>query len=192
MSLRSLRKLKKFSETREERCELCAVPLGEEHQHLLDPRKREAICACDACALLFDGTTKLKRIPRDPRSLPGFSLPEEKWKALVPVKLAFVYRKGEKGELTAIFPSPAGITESVLGEWAEFENIHPRLGEMEPDVEALLVSRLGKEPEYLLAPMDRCFALVGILRRHWEGINGGDKVWPEVHRYLNQLKRRAR
>lgn len=191
MSLRSLQKLKAFSQKREEKCELCAIPLAEEHQHLLDPKKREAICACDACALLFDGTTKLKRIPRDARSLPDFSFPEEKWKALVPVKLAFVYRKSEEKEWIAIFPSPAGVTESVLGEWEEFESLHPLLKEMEPDVEALLVSRLGKKPEYLVAPMDRCFALVGLLRRNWEGINGGDKVWPEVHRYLEQLKRRA-
>jgi hypothetical protein len=36
-----------------ERCDLCAEPLPATHQHLLDRRSEQLVCACRACALLF-------------------------------------------------------------------------------------------------------------------------------------------
>jgi hypothetical protein len=189
------RALGRFARTREERCELCAVTVAAQHQHLLDPRTREMLCACDGCALLFDdsGATKLKRIPRDPRKLEGLALPEQVWSQVLPVKLAFLYRSSFAGRPVAIFPSPMGATEAEVSaeHWAAILAGHPRLAGIADDVEALLVSRLGKEPETLLAPIDRCFALVGILRAKWQGINGGDEVWPEVRKYLATLREKA-
>lgn len=179
-----------------ERCELCATPVPAQHQHLIEPRTRDVLCACDGCALLFDegGATKFKRVPRDPKRLPGFALTDEAWaKLLVPVKLAFFYRSSHAGKPVAIYPSPMGATESVIdaGPWSSLAASHPRLATMPEDVEALLVSRLEKEPDYLIAPIDRCFELIGILREHWQGINGGDEVWPAVRRFLDDLRERA-
>jgi hypothetical protein len=194
---KAFRSLERFARAKEERCELCAAPVSHRHQHLLEPKSRTVLCACDGCALLFDdsGRTKYKRIPRDPRHLPGLQLTEETWaRLLVPVKLAFFYRSSHAGKPVAIYPSPMGATESVIDPepWAALAAAHPGIAGLNEDVEALLVSRIAKAPpNYLIAPIDRCFALVGILRRHWQGINGGDEVWPEVTRYLTELRERA-
>ena len=45
-----------------------------------------------------------------------------------------------------------------------------RLKNMEPDVEALLVNRIGHArawtSEYFLVPIDQCYKLVGLIRSH--------------------------
>ena len=52
---------------------MCSKELAAGHQHLLDPVNRKLICACDACAILFDseGHTKYKRVPRRVRYSAG-------------------------------------------------------------------------------------------------------------------------
>jgi hypothetical protein len=110
------------------------------------------------------------------------------------VQLAFFYRSSHAGKPVALFPSPAGATESEVeqGPWNLLAASHPVLSGMREDVEALLVSRLPRtEPEVLLAPIDRCFELVGLLREKWRGINGGDEVWPAVRAFVARLKERA-
>ena len=59
---------------------------------------------------------------------------------------------------------------------------------MRPDVEALLVNRLGVGREYFLAPIDRCFELVGIIRMHWRGFTGGAKVEEEIEGFFARLR----
>src|SRR5437016_839626 len=56
--------------TKSERCELCSVELPGEHDHLIEPASRRLLCACQGCALLFEGAakTKYRRVPRDMRS----------------------------------------------------------------------------------------------------------------------------
>jgi hypothetical protein len=71
----ALAALQRFVRKRQEQvevCELCSSVLGPEHQHLLELEKRRVSCACDACAILFDGnarqryrrTAKLKGLNR--------------------------------------------------------------------------------------------------------------------------------
>ena len=36
-----------------ERCEMCAEPIGEEHQHVVNLESRSLMCTCRACYLLF-------------------------------------------------------------------------------------------------------------------------------------------
>ena len=38
-----------------ERCELCSAEAAPVHSHLLEPENRQILCACEPCALLFDG-----------------------------------------------------------------------------------------------------------------------------------------
>ena len=47
------------------------------------------------------------------------------------------------------------------------------LDDLEPDAEALIVNRLADPPPYAIAPIDRCYALVGLIKARWEGISGG-------------------
>ncbi|GAC1399585.1 MAG: hypothetical protein NVSMB65_17620 [Chloroflexota bacterium] len=38
----------------EEHCDLCGAAVAREHRHILNVATRELLCACRACAVLFD------------------------------------------------------------------------------------------------------------------------------------------
>ena len=66
------------------------------------------------------------------------------------------------------------------------------LGELEPDVEALLVNRARGARDHWLVPIDECYALVGLIRTRWRGFTGGQEVWEEIGRFFEQLDRRSK
>ncbi|MDQ3013020.1 MAG: DUF5947 family protein [Acidobacteriota bacterium] len=185
-----------------ERCELCGAEVAAEHQHLIEPAIRKLVCACQPCAILFSGQAemKYKRVPRRIRFLPDFRLTDAQWDGLmVPINMAFFFNSVPAGKVVALYPGPAGPTESLLSleSWEEIVADNPLLKEMEPDVEALLVNRLrraGREEtgaEYYLAPIDKCYELSGLIRLHWRGLSGGNEVWEEIARFFAGLKERA-
>src|ERR1051326_2873915 len=156
-----------------EQCEFCGLPLHGGHRHLLEVGNRKIICACDACALRFDNVVgRYKLIPRDARALPGFQITDAQWESLgLPIQLAFFYRSNARGNVVAMYPSPAGATESLLRfeSWEVLAAANPALAKMEPEVEALLANRVSDLKEYYIAPIDACFELVGLMRLHWRG-----------------------
>jgi hypothetical protein len=184
-----------------ETCEMCSRELAASHQHLLEPVSRKLICACDACAILFSnqGQTKYKRVPRRVRFLGDFRMTDGQWDGLMmPINMAFFFKSTPQGRVIALYPSPAGATESLLSfdTWDEIELENPALLEMEADVEALLVNRIGhsrgfSEPEYYLAPIDECFKLVGLIRSRWQGLSGGTEVWREIGQFFGDLKAKS-
>jgi len=176
-----------------ERCELCALPLEERHAHLFEPKERRILCACEACAFLFqdENAVRYRRVPRDAYVLADFALDDLQWEALsIPISLAFFFHSSTTNRVAAYYPSPAGATESLLNleAWEEIAGAYPRLREMQPDVEALLVNRLSPEREYYIVPIDRCYELAGIVRKHWQGFTGGDDVWREVDAFFGRLR----
>ena len=182
--------------TSQERCELCSVPLLTEHRHLVEMRGRQIVCACDACALRFQDVVggRFKLVPRDARWLPDFLLTDAQWEGLaLPINLAFFFHNSAAGKMVAMYPSPAGATESLLPleNWRQIIAANPQIAGMEPDVEALLVNRLGAGREYFVAPIDRCYELVGLIRTHWRGLSGGEKVWQEIGSFLARLREQA-
>jgi hypothetical protein len=184
-----------------ERCEMCSRELAPEHQHLVEPTTRKIICACEACAILFDGKsgTKYKRVPRRVQFLADFQLSDAQWDGLtVPIDMAFFFKSTPHGKVIALYPSPAGPTESLLSleTWDEVELANPILKTMEADVTALLVNRVGHNrgsaaAEYYLVPIDECYKLVGLIRSYWRGLSGGTEVWREIGAFFTALKRRA-
>jgi Family of unknown function (DUF5947) len=54
-------------------------------------------------------------------------------------------------------------------------------------VEALLVNRVGDKRMYFIAPIDKCYELVGTIRAHWKGLSGGEEVWREIDGFFAQL-----
>lgn len=74
--LRQFRGARRTRSSTAEYCELCSLELAHEHPHLVELASRQILCACDACALLFDGKerSKFKRVPRDARYLPDFKM----------------------------------------------------------------------------------------------------------------------
>jgi hypothetical protein len=179
-----------------ERCELCAAELPAEHRHLVEPVSRKIVCACRACALLFEGRRdgRFRLVPDRVQRLDGFSLSDAQWDELrLPINLAFFFRSTPAGRAVAIYPSPAGPTESLLPleAWHDLEAENPLLGELEPDVEALLVYRVGTARDHYRVPIDECYKLVGILRTQWHGLSGGTEVWKAIGEFFDGLRKKA-
>ncbi len=143
-----------------ERCELCSIGLSSSHPHLIEVAQRKLLCTCEACAILFSGQgVKFKRVPRRVRSLPNFNLSDAEWSGLmVPINMAFFFRSSLENRVVALYPSPAGATESLLAleSWNDIVARNPILNQMESDVEGLLVNRLGYSRGYS-APSITCF-----------------------------------
>jgi hypothetical protein len=115
------------------------------------------------------------------------------WEALmIPINLAFFYRDSVSSKIIAMYPSPAGATESLLSleAWDEIRANNRSLQTMESDVEALLVNRVSPEAEYFIVPIDECFRLVGIIRMHWKGLSGGVDVWRHIQQFFSDLQSR--
>jgi hypothetical protein len=174
-----------------ERCELCSRELQQEHEHLFEPANRKLLCSCEACAILFPSAPdrRYKRVPRRILRLTAFRLSDAQWGSLMlPISSL-------QDRVLALYPSPAGATESMLplDAWQEMESENSALAGIEPDVEALLVNRIGYarglgEAQYYIAPIDQCFKLTGLIRANWRGLSGGAEVWREIADFFARLK----
>ena len=176
-----------------ERCELCGAGIPAEHDHLLELSNRQLQCACTACALLFydGGNQRFIRVPCRCDVLSEFCLDDRLWESfLIPINLAFFYQHSVYSRVVAVYPSPAGPTESLLEleAWDELTAANPVLNQLLPDIEALLVNRVGESREYYRVSVDRCYELVGLIRRHWRGLSGGTEVWMAISEFFHNLQ----
>jgi hypothetical protein len=83
-----------------------------------------------------------------------------------------------------------------LDAWNEIVEQNAALNHLRPDIEALLVNRVGHAhelccAEYYIAPIDECYRLVGLIRANWKGLSGGTEVWGEIGRFFTDLRSRA-
>ncbi|MBO0725618.1 MAG: hypothetical protein J2P52_08465 [Blastocatellia bacterium] len=192
--------LRRFARERKtaERCDLCSAELGVAHQHMIEPEQRRLVCVCDACAILFGNRGgAYRRAPRRIIYLPDFRLTDAQWEGLlIPIRLAFIFHNSSTGGVVALYPSPAGPTESPFDQaaWDDIAQDNPALNRMSPDVEGLLVNRTrraGGADEYFIAPIDECFKLAGLIRANWRGLSGGAEVWKEIDWFFSDLKARS-
>jgi len=197
----SLRQFARKPQRQVERCEMCSAEVSSEHPHLIELSQRRLHCACDACAMLFSGQaeTKYKRVPRDVKLLASFRMTDPEWDGLlIPINLAFFFQNSMGSRMSALYPSPAGATESLLPleAWSSIVQANPALNQLKPDVEALLVNRVGlargsTPAEYYIVPIDACYKLVGLIRIHWRGLSGGTEVWQEIGSFFSDLRAKA-
>ena len=192
--------LRQFARSRPpaERCELCSTGLAHEHPHLVEISLRQIICACEACATLFDGMAngKYRRVSRRAQFLVDFKMTDAQWDNLyVPINMAFFFQSSVERRVVALYPSPAGAVESLLSldAWNEIVQENAILSLLAPDIEALLVNRVGhahelSRAEYYIAPIDECYKLVGLIRANWKGLSGGTEVWLEIGRFFSELR----
>lgn len=176
-----------------ERCDLCHAQILSPHRHLVEPVTRRLLCCCQACAILFSDkpSGKYRRVPEQTRILTDFHMTEAQWDALqIPIAMAFFFHSGAAGKIVAYYPSPAGATESLLNleAWDRLAADNPALLNLETDVEALLVNRVGEAREYYRAPIDRCYELAGLIRARWRGISGGSQVWDDLRDFFARLR----
>ena len=174
-----------------ERCELCGIVIGERHEHLIAPGEERVRCACSACGGRVDGAGGgLHRVVTRARAI-AVELDDDEWGALgVPVAMAY-FRRAASGAVAAYFPGPAGTTASPLdaGVWHALAALHPELPELEPEVEALLMSRLPGASGAYLVSIDLCFQLAGVLLARWRGLAGGEEARAAVASFFNGLRR---
>ena len=177
-----------------ERCDLCRTEVPTEHRHLLQLEERMIVCVCEPCWALRSGDAEYRPTGNRVVWLDDFEFPDQLWSAFaIPIGLAFLFRSTATGSVVALYPSPAGATESELDlhGFGELVALNPPLAELEADAEALVVNRLTEPPQYAIVPIDRCYMLVGMIRAGWEGISGGDAVERAVTAFFDGLREKA-
>ncbi|TXS54319.1 DUF5947 family protein [Streptomyces sp. t39] len=185
---------------REERCELCGAQLdGERHRHLVDTDRRALVCACGPCSQLMDhapgAAGRFRAVPGRVLTDPRHRVDDRVWEALrVPVSVAFFFRNSVLGRPVALYPSPAGATESELDEpaWDTVTDATRLAALLEPDTEALLLRRHDGRTECFLVPVDLCYELVGRMRLRWQGFDGGAEARADLDAFFAQVRDRAR
>jgi hypothetical protein len=180
-------------------CELCGVPLGAGHSHLVNMESRNLACSCRACYLLFTAEVAAKgrylAVPDRYLHDSGFALSQADWDAFqIPVRIAFFFYNSLIGRIVALYPGPAGATESTLDlrAWEDLRALNPVLETMKPDVEALLVygHRSGGF-DCFIVPIDACYELTGVMRRNWKGFDGGEQAWNAVDAFFDRVRERS-
>ncbi|OIJ65259.1 DUF5947 family protein [Streptomyces mangrovisoli] len=183
-----------------ERCGLCAAVVDEDrHRHLVDTERRALVCACPACLLLMDrpgaDTGRFRVVPERFLHDPAHRLDRNAWDRLrIPVGVAFFFQNTPLDRLVALYPSPAGATESELEPeaWADVLGASPLADLLRPDVEALLLRRTGEDTTCYLVPIDVCYELVGRMRLLWQGFDGGAEARAALDTFFARVAERAR
>ncbi len=184
---------------RVQRCELCSIPIGDPHRHVVDLEQQAICCTCRACAILFQRDTTGGRFRTVPDRVVGdrqFGMTSTAWSALgIPVGLAFVFRSSRRDAHVIGFPGPAGVTEAEAPPelWPALIAATRLATELTPDVEALLVygERGASKLDCYLIPIDGAYELAGRLRNTWRGFSGGDAAHREIDDFLANLARRS-
>ena len=184
------------SSSREERptCELCPSGIGEHHRHLLHLDERRILCVCETCWSVRSGDPEFR--PPGARTvwLDDVAIPDHVWAAFqIPIGLAFMIRSSVSGGIVALYPSPAGATESELdlAAWDELVALHPELDRLEPDAEALVVNRMASPAQHAIVPVDQAYRLVGLVKERWEGISGGRELEAAVAGFFDDIRGEA-
>lgn len=203
----TLRRLARPKETRStpteevyQRCEMCTARINEQlHSHVVHLENRSLLCTCRPCALLFTergaGRGRYRAVPDRYLRDPSFTMTEMQWDELqIPVRMAFFFHNSDLERPLAFYPSPAGATESLLpmDAWRDGLGASALAAQLEFDVEALLLRKKGSVTECLLVPIDVCYELVGLVRMHWKGFDGGSEAWQRIDGFFADLAEKAR
>jgi hypothetical protein len=181
-----------------ERCDYCAAPVPAEHSHLIDMEARRIMCSCRPCYLVFQpagaARGRYKAVPSRYIEVDGFALDDSAWERLqIPIGLAFFFANSAENRTVALYPGPAGATESELDltAWNEIVAEHPACASLEPDVEAVLVLRRGGRTRCFVVPIDAAYRLVGEIRLSWKGFDGGTDAWQRIDSFFEEMHERS-
>ncbi|MBD8869442.1 DUF5947 family protein [Nocardioides donggukensis] len=183
-----------------ERCEMCAEPITDQHQHVVNVESRTIMCACRGCYLLFTAEhaeMRYRAVPDRYLSFPESGFGAGEWDQLqIPVGLAFLFHHSVQDRMVAFYPGPAGATESELplDAWERILAGTPELGVLRPDVEALLVRGPDRDQDGYachVVPIDTCYELVGRLRSLWRGFDGGQEARAAIADFFAAVRARS-
>ena len=177
----------------EEHCDVCGKGIPAEHRHLLHLTERYILCVCESCLAIRGGDGDYRPTGTRTVWLEDFTLPDELWATFaIPIGLAFFLISSSVGSVVAMYPSPAGATESELEleAWQALVDQNPELV-LEPDAEALVVNRTTEPHQHAIAPIDECYRLVGMVKTSWEGISGGRGPEEAIASFFDELQAKA-
>jgi hypothetical protein len=177
-----------------ETCDLCGTTIPPDHRHLLHLAERRIVCTCEACWGMRGGEGDFRPTGQRTLWLGELDVPDDLWASFqIPIGLAFFMRSTVTECVVAMYPSPAGATESELHfeSWSRMVALNPVVGRMEADIEGLIVNRLTDPPQHVIAPIDRCYELTGTIKASWEGISGGSGVETAVAAFFDRLRSEA-
>jgi hypothetical protein len=157
----------------------------------VDPNAHRLVCACAVChAGLGEAGGRWRRVVRRADVLAEFRLDDARWSELgIPIEMAFFVHSSTAGRMLAFYPGPAGATESLLplDAWNAVLADNPGFAPLAPDVEALLVRRAkGVETCHRIS-IDLAYELVGLLKRRWRGLAGGEEARSAVADFFARL-----
>lgn len=176
-----------------ERCDLCSTTLPADHRHMLNTEERRIVCTCESCWALRSGDAEFRPVGARTVWLPDLNMPDEVWAGFqIPIGLAFFMFSTTSECVVAMYPSPAGATESELhfDTWNRLLELNPGFT-LDPDIEGLIANRMVDPPLYAIAPIDRCYELTGAIKATWEGISGGTAVEEAVAHFFADLWQRT-
>ena len=124
-----------------------ALALAAGHGHVVDVEQRRLMCTCRPCYLLFTHPGAAGgQVPLGIRALSA----HRSWRSAlamdglqIPVGMVFYLRNSQIGRCRRFIPVPPGRRNRGLPveTWDEMVQANPVLATLEPDVEALLISR---------------------------------------------------
>ena len=98
-----------------ERCDLCGTDGARDHRHLLNLVERRIVCVCESCWALRSGDAEYRPVGSRTAVARGLPAARGVWASFqIPIGLAFFMESTTAGCVVAIYPSPAGATESEL------------------------------------------------------------------------------
>ncbi len=152
--------------------------------------RAEPRCVCHACAILFRESRS--RFCTVPDRVQRLAISDEDWASLgMPVRLSYLVVRDHR--CLAFHPSPAGSIEAAVDDeaWAALCARHPALAALLPQVEALLSyrPRSGAGARFVV-PIDTCWELNQLVRRTWQGFDGGD-AWQAIETFIEGLEGRT-
>ena len=178
----------------DESCEVCGSGILADHRHLLELEERRILCACEPCIAMRSGVDNYCPVGTRTLWLDDIDFPDELWAAFqLPIGLAFFLKSSGTGTVVALYPSPAGATESELHleSWEALVARNPVLEQLDTDGVAFVVNRMTEPAEHAIVPIDECYRLVGLIKSNWTGISGGNAISDSVPLFFNHIRRKA-
>ena len=158
-----------------ERCDLCRSGVPDDHRHLLQLEERRILCVCEPCRALRSRRRRAAA-GRHAHAVAGGLRAARRRVGRVPDPdrarvLPALERDRQRRRDVPVAGRRDRERAALRRAGTRLVELNPVLRGLEPDAEGLIVDRrLGVAA---IAPIDRCYELVGLIKSRWEGISGG-------------------
>ena len=128
------------------------------------------------------------RAARLRRCCTDFRMTDAQWENLsIPIGLAFLFHSTRAGGVVAVYPSPAGGTEStpMSDAWEDLVRQNPVLRRIPARRRGAAGLPHRRGARTFRVPIDECYKLVGVVRSKWRGFTGGVELWDEMSRFFD-------